>query len=346
MAAMILARKPRKVAVLVEREFGVGDVVARLRIAQERFRARRHPLNRPADQFRRQQHQRTFVVDGGLHAEAAADVAADDANLVVGHFQNVIATVRSETRSCAAAWCRWCSALDRLVEADAAARLHGCGGDAVDDEMMFDDVGRLGESRIGRFLVAFDLDEADVVRAIVPDERDAGVHRIAGRDDRRQWLVIDFDQLGGVDGLEISFGDDEGDVVADHAHAVLDQRRIARLVAGRIAAALKPARHRKIAEAGRLVIGAGDNREHARRGFRFAGIDLADAGMGVRRAQHIAERRSRKHHVRDVTAAPLISRGSSKRGTGWPMANSPIVSSHCRRGAGHIDPSRQKLHYS
>ena len=62
------------------------------------------------------------------------------------------------------------AAFDRLVEADAAARLHGRGGDAVDDEMMFDDVRGVGEGGVGRLLVAFDLDEADVVRAIVPDQ--------------------------------------------------------------------------------------------------------------------------------------------------------------------------------
>ena len=47
--------------------------------------------------------------------------------------------------------------------------------------------------------------------------------------DGGQRLVIDLDQLGGVERLVQRLGDDEGDVVADPAHAVLHQRRIARL---------------------------------------------------------------------------------------------------------------------
>ncbi len=89
--------------------------------------------------------------------------------------------------------------LDRLVDADAAARLHRRRRDAVDDETMLRRRGRPCEGRIGLGLVALDLDEADVVRAVVPDERHAGLDRVARRDDRRQRFVVDFDQLGGID---------------------------------------------------------------------------------------------------------------------------------------------------
>ena len=121
----------------------------------------------------------------------------------------------------------------------------------------------------------------------------------------RQRLVIDLDQFGGVDRLVISLGDDEGDIVADHAHPVLDQRRIARPVAGHTVAALEPAGHRQIAETRGFVVGAGENREHAGRGFGLRGVDLADAGMRVRRAQHIAEDHAGKRHVGDIAAAGL-----------------------------------------
>ncbi len=163
----------------------------------------------------------------------------------------------------------------------------------------------LGEGQVGRFLVSFDLDEADIVWAIVPDQRHAGLDRVAGRNDGRQRLVIDLDQLGGIDRLVIGLGHDEGDIIADHAHPVLDQGRIARAIARRVVAPLEPARHRQVAEAGRLVVGAGDHREHAGGGFGLGGVDFADAGMGVRRAQHVAVRRAGKHHVGDITAAAL-----------------------------------------
>ena len=161
------------------------------------------------------------------------------------------------------------------------------------------------ERRVGRLLVAFDLDETDIVRAIVPHQRHSGIERIAGRDRGRQRLVIDLDQFGRVDRLEISLGDDEGDIVADHPHFVLDQRRIARPVAGNIVAALQAAGHRQIAEARGLVVGAGEHPEHAGRGFGLRGVDRADTGMRVRRAQHITEGHSGKRHVGDIAALAL-----------------------------------------
>ena len=39
-------------------------------------------------------------------------------------------------------------------------------------------------------------------------------------DHRRQRLVVDLDQLGGVARLRQRLGDDEGDAVADEAHLV------------------------------------------------------------------------------------------------------------------------------
>ena len=252
-----------------------------------------------------QQHQRDFVIDGRLHAEAAADVAADDADLAVGHFQDELRQLGLEHIGPLQGRVDRVAALDRLEQADAAARLHGRGGDAIDDEFVLDHMRGAGEGGVGRFLVALDLDEADIVRAIVPNERHAGLGRVAGRDDGRQRLVIDLDQFGRVDRLVISLGDDEGDIVADHPHPVLGQSRIARPVAGHAVAALQSAGHRQVAEARGLVIGGGEDREHAGRGFGLRGVDRADARMGVRRAQHVAERHAGKHHVGDIAAAAL-----------------------------------------
>ena len=74
-------------------------------------------------------------------------------------------------------------------------------GDAVDDEMLLDHMRGSGEGRIGRGFVAVHLDEADIVGAIVPDQRRAGSTAPRGRDHRRQRLVVDLDQFGGVDRL-------------------------------------------------------------------------------------------------------------------------------------------------
>ena len=78
------------------------------------------------------------------------------------------------------------AAVGGVVVADRAARLHGGGGDAVDDEAMFDDAVGAREGGIGRGLVADQLDEADIVGAIVPDARAARLRRLRRRGDRRQ----------------------------------------------------------------------------------------------------------------------------------------------------------------
>ena len=73
-------------AVLVQRKLRLGDVVARLRVAKERFGARRGPFHRPAHTFRREQHECDLVIDRRLHAETAANVAGDNANPALGNL--------------------------------------------------------------------------------------------------------------------------------------------------------------------------------------------------------------------------------------------------------------------
>ncbi len=77
-----------EMALLVQCKLGLGDVVARLRVAEERLRARRHPSHRPARDLRGEQHQRNLIVDRGFHAEAAADIAGYHADLALRHFQD------------------------------------------------------------------------------------------------------------------------------------------------------------------------------------------------------------------------------------------------------------------
>ena len=48
---MLLDAQAEELAVLVERQLGVGDVVARLRVAEEGLRARADPFHRPAGEL-------------------------------------------------------------------------------------------------------------------------------------------------------------------------------------------------------------------------------------------------------------------------------------------------------
>ena len=202
---------------------------------------------------------------------------------------------------------------------------------------MLDDMRGARKRRVGCFLVPFEMDEADIVGTIVPDQRCPRLCGIAGGCDRRQRLVIDLDQLRGIDRLIVIFRNDEGDVVADHAHAVLGQRRITRPIAGHAVAALQSAGHRQIAEAGGFILGAGQHREHAGRALGFGNIDRADARMGMRRAQHTAEGHAGKHHVSDIASVALNQPRIFKSRNGlayreFTHQNSPITCLAQRRG--------------
>ena len=72
-----------------------------------------------------------------------------------------------------------------IVVADAGARLHGGRSDPVDHEMMLDDVIGFLKGRVGSRFVAYAHFEDDVVFAIVPNQRRAGLGGLRGVGDGR-----------------------------------------------------------------------------------------------------------------------------------------------------------------
>ncbi len=136
--------------------------------------------------------------------------------------------------------------LGRVVVAKATARLHAGGGDTVDDEAMLDDVVGGGECGVGRRLVAEQLHEADIVGAAIPDARRPWRRCFRGRDDGRERLVVHRDQFAGVERLVVGLCHDEGDVVANPAHAILRQCRVGRSERAAVAP-FQSIRHRQIA---------------------------------------------------------------------------------------------------
>ena len=190
----------------------------------------------------------------------------------------------------------------RVVLADAAARLDGVGRDAADHEAVLDDMRGLREPRVGRRLVAELKEEGTVVGTFLPHRRRALFDRRLEPPDRGQRLERHLDHLGRVLRLLQRFGDDIGDLVADEAHPLADQPGVRVLIHGRAVFALARDAAARGAEPVRLDIVGGEHAEHAGRGFRLGGIQLGDARMRVRRAQHIAVGLVRQRYVMDVEA--------------------------------------------
>ncbi len=80
---MGLDPQPDNLVVLVEGHLRMRDVVAAMRVGEERFRTVASPLHRTADLLRRPQRHHLFRIDVDLGAEAAADIGRDHAQLVL-----------------------------------------------------------------------------------------------------------------------------------------------------------------------------------------------------------------------------------------------------------------------
>ena len=189
-----------------------------------------------------------------------------------------------------------------MVVADSGARLDRIRGDAGVAHFQRDGVFGAGERGVGRVLAAHHQRERHIVGRLVPNDRRAGLDRILDIDHRRQRLVVDLDQFGGVLRLGQSLGDDEGDALAHGAHLVGGENTALG------AKAFRPAhvfghRGRQPAELIGQHIGAGQNGEHAVGGLGLGGVDALDARMRVRRHDNDGVALQRQVEIVDVTAA-------------------------------------------
>ena len=205
-ACSAFTRSPKILPLLVERQFAGDDLVAAMGVAEQRFRTRRHPFDRTAaDPARRPHHERILRIAAVLHAEAAADIGRNDAKFGLRDVQHLagdggagaVRVLRGRIERVVVAV--------GMIVADRGARLDRIGGDARVVDLQRDDVFGAGEGRVGRVLVAHHQREGDIVGRLVPHQRRARLHRILGADHRRQRLILDLDQFGGVAGLQQSF---------------------------------------------------------------------------------------------------------------------------------------------
>ncbi len=142
-----------------------------------------------------------------------------------------------------------------------------------------------GERRRGRLLVADRQRERHIAGTFVPNRRRARRNGVLDVDDGRQRLVVDREQLGRVARLRQRFRDHHRHAVADAAHLVDRQDRPARAQALGAADVLGHEVGRQSAEPFGLNVLAGEDAEDTGRLPRGGCVDLADAGMRMRR-QH------------------------------------------------------------
>ena len=148
-----VAAQPRHPAVLGGGDFRLHVEVARERRGREVLDAVLDPFHRPAGHDRRDDRADVARIGADLVAEAAADIGRDDVDLVLGDLRDQRADRADDVRRLERAPQREL-ALDLVEGGDALAgfqraRMHA----RIDDHLLDRHVG-LGESRIGRGLVA------------------------------------------------------------------------------------------------------------------------------------------------------------------------------------------------
>jgi hypothetical protein len=131
--------------------------------------------------------------------------------------------------------------------------------------------------------------------ALVVKDRRIGRHRGDRIEDRGQHFVGDIEHSTGVFRRGLAFSDDGGDPLAGETHDIVENIGIVRidqvvLVEG---GAVEPARH----------VLPGEDLDHSRRRHRPLAANGEDAGMGVRRAQHLEVRQPLHGHVHGVACA-------------------------------------------
>ena len=127
--------------------------------------------------------------------------------------------------------------------------------------------------------------EADIVRTVVPDAGGTGAIASGGVIDGRQRLVIDLDQLGGIGRLVPGLGDDKGDVVADPADPLAQRRKW--VANGRPSGG--GGRRRPAGRPSRIAASPRRSAPITPGASLAGGVDRANPGMRMGRAQHVAE---------------------------------------------------------
>ena len=182
---------------------------------------------------------------------------------------------------------------------DDGARLVGDAGMAAEHECRLDHRVRLGKTLVGIAGIERAL-EGEIVAERGMDHRRRRIERGFGVGDGGQRLVVDVDQRAGVFGFGARARDHGAHRFALPAGA-LDGDGVLR----RRFDALEMREHADPRRDHLGKLGAGDDRDHARRFLRRRGVDAFDARMRVRRAHEGDVRHARQHDVADILAAPL-----------------------------------------
>ena len=286
---------------LVGRKGGRLQLIAPCHRRDHVLGARLDPLDGPAGEARDLREHELLGVDVDLGAEAAAHVGRDDAHLGLGDAADGGHERAHEVRHLRRGVERQLAARGDPV-GHHAARLDGHGGEALVVDRQRHLHGRGVEDGVEALGLVLDR-QAVVAGRLLVQLRRIGLAGVLGVDHDRQRVVVDDDAVGGVTGQGGRIGDHDCNQLADHPHLAVGQDRplgllgVAERVRGAGNACFEPQR----------VVG--EDVDHAGHRCGRRGVDAADHGVRVRRAQE-----GRVGHVGqlDVVDVPALA-GDQRR---------------------------------
>ncbi len=271
--------------------------VARLLVGEEHFRAAAGPLHRPPERSCGEERSAVLGIEVEAHAEAAADLFGDHADLLRRHAEHR-RELGAHVRRALRAGVEVVHALGRHPGREARARLHRVAHHArvVDGELH--DFRGAGKRSPGLLLVPRFVIQDDISRHLVVHERRARGHGVLRRDDGGKVAIVDRHELRGIVSRDRRLGDDDRDRVAGEAHASLRERRTARMDELGAAAALDRQRGGKGLQL--LDIRAGEDGQHAGMRERRRRVDGNDLGVRAIGAHEVRMRLAGEIPVGDV----------------------------------------------
>ena len=278
-------------------------MVAAMGITQKRLGTLAVPLDRAIEFLGRPGQAHVLGVQINLGAKTAAHIGRNHTHLVfrqahherrheqtldvrvlVGHVQRVVV-------------------VGTAVAGDRRARLHRVGREAVIEQIDLRDMGCAREGGIHCTLVADRPLVAVVVRGGFMKPGRAGLHAVTHVHHGGQRCVIDHDQFGGVLGVFQRISHHHRHMVTHIAHLAQSQDRMRRLLHG-LAGGVgdQPATRQAADLVGRHVV-AIEHTDHTRRLECGGLVDLADAGVGMRRTHEHRVVHIGQHDVVGVLAS-------------------------------------------
>ena len=247
-------------------------------------------------------------VHAGLHAEAAADVADEDVDLLLLDVRQRPGETGGDCRRHLVADPHREAPARRIERRDRAARLHGDRRDPLVHQVELDSNGRARERGFGLLHAAVPHLGGDVIGRVGGERRCVGRGRGGNVGDGGQLLVVDNDAVDRIARGLARFGDHRYDRLADEAHHLVGERAARRHGRATVGTA-EVGRRRHRLDGGGRELGAGVDGENARHGASGVGVDRDDARVRMRRTLEGDDRLARLGDVVDEAAAPGEERG-------------------------------------